>query len=506
MSGFAIARGKDSGEKVSALMDAIAHRGPYVQGTYQVDGIAVGQNYLQADCPQAPADAPVPVAADGRDDLRVAFDGQIGNLSELAERTGCQGGPFLAERVLLALWQQDGPGMLDALTDATFALAIVDGEKLFVARDVFGIKTLFYTRDGESLCFSSELKSFAHGATEVKEFPAGFFMNETGALQPFGEIPSEPPELTDAPLEEIVANVRRIIDKSLRARVDFARPTACLLSGGMDSSVISALTARLCRERIGPDAKIKTYAIGSADSSDLPAARKVADHVGTDHEEIIIELADLLDAVPEVIRVTETFDPSLVRSSVSNYLISRHAAQAGYEVLMSGEGGDELFCGYAHLKSVPTDELFAKQMDLLRYLHNNASLRLDRTNQANSIRVITPLISGELFDYVIRIPMDYKMREVDGRKVEKWIFRKAYEPDLPREITERLKQEFSQGSGAAALLPAHYEQAYSDEEFNAYQKEHPVVRSKEEMCYHRLFLEHFGNNGTVETVGQWKFK
>jgi asparagine synthase (glutamine-hydrolysing) len=331
-------------------------------------------------------------------------------------------------------------------------------------------------------------------------------MDRQGDLHRFAEIPSQAPRQTDADLEEIVANVRRIIDKSIRSRIDFARPTACLLSGGMDSSVISALTARLYREQFGQDKKIKTFAIGSRESSDLPAARLVSEHVGTDHEEILIDLQDLLDAVGEVIRVTETFDPSLVRSSVSNYLISKHAARQGYEVLMSGEGGDELFCGYAHLKSIPEEELFSKQMDLLRYLHNNASLRLDRTNNANSIRVVTPLISGELFDYVIQIPMQYKMREVDGQKVEKWIFRKAYEPDLPREITERLKQEFSQGSGAAALLPGHFEKTVSDGDFAAYQKQHPIVRSKEEMHYHKLFLEHFGANGTVETVGQWKFK
>ncbi len=506
MSGLAIAIGENPVQNVQKMMQTMAHRGPYASGVHQVNGLAAAQNYLHADCPHAPADAAVPVADPNGAGTRVCFDGQIGNLAELARKTGCQDGPFLAERVLLALWRKSGPAMLESLTDAIFALAIVDGGKLFVARDVFGIRTLFYTMEGGSLRISSELKALAPDGPGVREFPAGHWMDEKGELTRFAEIPSDPPELLDVPLEEMVANVRDIIDRSIRARIDFARPTACLLSGGMDSSVITALTAKLLAEKFGPDKKIKTFAIGSAESTDLPAARMVAEHVGTDHEEILIELQDLLDAVPEVIRVTETFDPSLVRSSVSNWLISRHAAKCGYEVLMSGEGGDELFCGYAHLKSVPYDELFAKQMDLLRYLHNNASLRLDRTNQANSIRVVTPLISGELFEYVIRIPMEYKMREVDGQKVEKWIFRKAYEPDLPREITERLKQEFSQGSGAAALLPAHFEKAFSDEELAAYQKEHPIVRSKEEMHYHRLFVEHFGNTGAVETVGQWKFK
>ncbi len=506
MSGLAVARGTNAEENVARMMQAMAHRGPFLKGACMSNGCAMAQNYLQADCHGASQGAAVPVAADGCDDLRICFDGEIGNVAELAGQIGIEAGPFLSERALLALWRERGADMLDALGDAVFALAIADGEQLFVARDVFGIKTLFYTHDNGSLCVGSELKSLANGQYEVREFPAGCYMDANGTIKRFADIPTEAPEPVSDSLETIIAEVRRIIDKSIRARVDFSRPTACLLSGGMDSSVISMLTAKLYRERSGEDAKIKTYAIGSKESSDLPAARLVAEHVGTDHEEVTIDLQTLLDAIPEVIRVTESFDPSLVRSSASNFLISRHAAQAGYEVLMSGEGGDELFCGYAHLKSVPYEELFAKQMNLLRYLHNNASLRLDRTNQANSIRVVTPLISGELFNYVIRIPMEYKIREVGGRKVEKWIFRKAYEPDLPREITERLKQEFSQGSGAASLLPTHFEGVYSDEELAEYQEQHPVVRNKEEMYYHRLFIEHFGDRGTVETVGQWQFK
>jgi asparagine synthase (glutamine-hydrolysing) len=155
---------------------------------------------------------------------------------------------------------------------------------------------------------------------------------------------------------------------------------------------------------------------------------------------------------------------------------------------------------------VSPDELFARQMDLFRYLHNNASLRLDRTNLANSVRVVAPLISGELFQYAIRIPTEYKLREVDGRMVEKWIFRRAYENDLPRSITERLKQEFSQGSGAAKLLPEHFEKVYSDAELARVQAEHPVVRSKEEMHYFQLFARYFDDGAAVETVGQWGFE
>jgi asparagine synthase (glutamine-hydrolysing) len=184
-------------------------------------------------------------------------------------------------------------------------------------------------------------------------------------------------------------------------------------------------------------------------------------------------------------------------------LISRHAREAGIEVLLSGEGGDEIFCGYTYLKDFPPERLTAKQIECLGYLHNNASLRLDRMNQCNSVRVVAPLISGELLDYALRIPPEFKQRPDGDGKIEKWIFRKAYEPVLPKAITWRGKQEFSQGSGSADVLPGYFEDAIDDQEFDAARDTYPLIRSKEEYNYFRIFVEHFGAGQAVETVGQW---
>ncbi len=212
-----------------------------------------------------------------------------------------------------------------------------------------------------------------------------------------------------------------------------------------------------------------------------------------------------LEVLPDVIYALESFDPSLVRSAVSNFLISRQASRDGFEILLSGEGGDEIFCGYTHLKDSPAESLFARQMDCFRFLHNNAALRLDRTNLYNSVRVVAPLISAELFDYSLGIPPEYKQRLVDGQKVDKWIFRKAFEEVLPQAITKRLKHEFSQGSGSAQLLPQHFESVYSDAELAEVQAEYPVVRSKEELHYFHLFTKRFGTGRAVEAVGQWPY-
>ena len=243
--------------------------------------------------------------------------------------------------------------------------------------------------------------------------------------------------------------------------------------------------------------------MGVGYSGDIRHARTMAKQIGSDHQELIVDLRQILDALPEVIYCLESFDPSLVRSSVSNYLISKLASEEGVEVLLSGEGGDEIFCGYTYLKDFPPEQLTAKQIECLGYLHSNASLRLDRMNQCNSVRVVAPLISGELLDYALRIPPEYKQKPEGDGKIEKWIFRKAYEPVLPGSIVWRGKQEFSQGSGSADVLPGYFEDAIDDRQYAEAREKHPLIRSKEEFYYFRLFTEHFGADRAVETVGQW---
>jgi asparagine synthase (glutamine-hydrolysing) len=384
-----------------------------------------------------------------------------------------------------------------------FAFVIAGGGRVFAARDLLGIKTLFYGRKNGALYFASELKGILAVTDDVREFPAGHVMDETGSLVPFAALPGQPPEHWESHEDRAVGEVRRIIEDSFRRRVDFSFDTGSLLSGGIDSSVIAMLGSRAMKERFGQSARIKTFALGMGKSKDIVAARKVAEAIDSEHHERIVDLEEALAVIPEVIYHLENFDPSLVRSAVSNYLISRYARQHGVEILLSGEGGDEVFCGYLYLKEKPADALFAGQVECLKLLHNNAALRLDRMNQCNGVRVVTPLISGELLGYALRLAPTLKQKPEAGGKTEKWVFRKAFENDLPGEVVWRLKQEFSQGSGSAALLPAHFESVISNDELAAVRKTHPIVRSKEELAYFRIFTKHFGDGPAVATVGQW---
>lgn len=503
MSGLVIAYGKPDHDDVNSMFQKISHRGPDVSGMFENNGIIMAQNYLEADAASAPGDINIPVSSPWNPDLRICYDGQMGNWDELTRSYGIPDGPFREERLLLELYRRFDTDMLRYLNDAIFAFVISDGNRFFAARDLLGIKTLFFGWKNQILYLASELKSIVEVTEDVHEFPPGHYMDRRGLLTPFAQLPEAPPDILHTDLNKITEDIRTKIRQSLLSRVDFRFSTGSLLSGGIDSSVIAMLASEAYKEKYGKNARLKTFVLGVGESTDIYNARVMAGHIDSDHHEVMMDLNQALAVLPEVIYYLESFDPSLVRSSISNFLISRFAKEQGVQVLLSGEGGDEVFCGYTYLKDFPLGELFARQMECIGFLHNNASLRLDHMNQCNSVRVVAPIISGELLNYSLAIPPEYKQKPDGKNKSEKWIFRKAYERLLPEGIAWRLKQEFSQGSGIASLLPAYFEEIVTDGELADIQAEYPMIRSKEEFYYFRIFTEHFGAGQAVETVGQW---
>ena len=434
MSGFAIAYGSPDGEAVQRMLDKINHRGPYSRGTFKSGSVCMAQNYLMADIGSERMDAAVPVTADSASGSRICYDGQMGNTAALAAQANVDAGPYREERLLLHLYETEGKGFLEKVTDAIFALVISNGSDFFAARDLLGIKTLFYGRKDGVLYLASELKSLLQVTDDVHEFPPGHFMDSTGTFTQFAALPPEPPALSRKSVEDTMLDIRRIIRRSLSNRVDFMRPTGSLLSGGIDSSVVATLAAQANAALFGVNARLRTYALGTGECTDLANARLVAQNINSEHVEVIVGLDDLVECLHEVIYYLESFDPSLVRSSASNYLISKRAASDGIEVLLSGEGGDEIFCGYTYLKDCPPQDLHRKQVECMGFLHNNASLRLDRMNQCNRMKVVAPLISGELLDYSMSMPPEYKMGNHANSKMEKWIFRKSFEHIIPEQV------------------------------------------------------------------------
>jgi asparagine synthase (glutamine-hydrolysing) len=504
VSGLAIVYGNNANRnEVETIMQVIAHRGPRTSAIHEGEKIIMAQNYLDADGVAGVGGVPTPVCSPGNPNLIICYDGQMGNWADLANDNNIPDGSYREERLLLALYEKYGKEMLRYLTDTIFAFVISDGKELFAARDMLGIKPLFYGWKDNTLYLASELKGVLMVTEEVYEFPNGYYMDHSGQLTKFAELPKGPSKFRDSNLDDMAHDIREIIGRSFSNRVDFSVPTGGLLSGGMDSSVVNYLASKSYKEKFGQSARLKTFAIGVGESEDIQSARLIASQIDSEHHELSVNLEQMIEVLPEVVYHLESFDPSLVRSAVANYFISRYAKEEGIQVLLSGEGGDEIFCGYIYLGHYSAEELFAKQMECLGFLHNNASLRLDRMNMCNSIRVVTPLISGELLQYSMAIPPQYKQKPEGSRKIEKWIFRKAYENILPESIVWRTKKEFSQGSGSAAVLPEYFEDHISDHELADTQAEYSLIRSKEELYYFRLFTKHFGNKRAIETVGQW---
>jgi asparagine synthase (glutamine-hydrolysing) len=503
VAGFIVVSGKQPREELEAAFTKIRHRGSYADGILESRGIIMAQNYLRADGAPSDGSVEIPVRSSFNDEWRICYDGQIGNWGNVAQMHGVPNGPFHEERLMLHLYQHYGRSMFDYLTDAIFAFVISDGQDLFAARDLLGIKTLYYGWKNRTLYLASEIKVLIELTEDVHEFPSGHYMEHNDRLTPFARLPKEPPHALDSDPNSMAKDIRDIIRRSVRNRVDFQVPTGSLLSGGLDSSVIAFLASEAYKEKFGEDAKLKTFAVGVGETNDITSARDIAKWIDTEHHELIVGLEEIVHVLPEIIYYLESFDPSLVRSSVSNYLISRHAGEQGIQILLSGEGGDEIFCGYTYLKDFSFHELFARQMECLGYLHNNASLRLDRMNQCHGLRVVAPLMSGELLSYAMAIPPEYKLRQEGDQRIEKWIFRKAFESELPESTVWRIKEEFSQGSGSARVLSEYFEGIISDEEFVRSQAEYGMIRSKEELYYFRIFTEHFGAGTAIETVGQW---
>lgn len=504
MSGFAVVVNGGSTDVCQKMLNRIKHRGPDISGHAGFGAAVIGQNYLPADVNAVYEGQAVPVKKESPIQKAIAYDGQLGDRVALSRRFGIDGDAFEEERLLLELHDRYGTEMLSILQDAIFAFAIVDEQGgLFAARDLLGIKTLYYAKYNDTIYLGSEIKAILAVADEVHEFPAGHYMNADGEFISFDELPTEPPERLHTDEKESIARIRDIIENSIDSRIDFKFTTGSLLSGGIDSSVVAMLANRLYKSRFGSTSRLDTFALGVGESDDIKNARLVAEAINSRHHEKIVDLDTILNVLDDVIFYLESFDPSLVRSAAANYLISKFAFEHGIEVLLSGEGGDEVFCGYMYLKDEPPEALFMGQINCLKFLHNNASLRLDHMNQCNQVRVVAPLISGPLLRYALALSPEMKQKPDGSDRMEKYIFRKTFENDLPTEVVWRLKQEFSQGSGSAALLPGHFDKIVDETELISVQKDFTMVRSKEELFYFKLFTKHFGSGSAVETVGQW---
>jgi len=487
MSGIAGVLSSQHRDVLPRILKKIEHRGTVPPDVWVGPRASLGATALGTL-----QENPGPIAM--RDDeIAIVMDGRLTNresLQGLLEFHRVRGNSDA--EVVLHAYEELGTRVFGRL-EGEFALAIVDGERFVLARDRLWIKPLYYGFRGEALCFASEIKGLVGVADPIHEFPPGHFLISDQGLYPYDPYFPEPVRLEGAldSAEQLKACLRNAVESSIWPDVE----VGVWLSGGVDSSVIAAV-ARPFVDRL------YAFSAGVEGAPDLHYARQVARHVGAEYHERIYTIDEMIAVLEKVIYHLESFDAPLVRSAVSNYLVSELASDY-VPFVLSGEGGDELFAGYAYQKSYQSEiELTLSLQEAIAALHNTALQRVDRSASAFSTGAAVPFLAPDVVRLALAIPARWKIR---GRQeMEKWPLRQAFADVLPQEVIWRSKSKFWEGSGSGEALARFAETAISDEEFNAERDigDGHQLRSKEELMYYRVFKQHFGDSVPLQEVGR----
>lgn len=380
----------------------------------------------------------------------------------------------------------------DAVSNSHYAQAQVIDGRLVLARDPLGTSPIYYGyTDQGSLCFASEVKGLLGNVIAVHELPPGTIYRD-GRLLPYFRLQTSQPATGSH--AEIADELRRRLEQSVENLAGRGTEFGAWLSGGLDSSIMSAMA----RSHIET---LHTFAAGLEGAPDLEYARMVAVHIESQHHEMIASLEDLVAAIPEVIYHLESFDALLIRSSLMNYLTAKLASDY-VPAIFSGEGSDELFAGYDYLKQLSTEALSNELVDITGRLHNTALQRVDRCAAAHGTVPYVGFLEQEVVEWALRIPVNFKIH--DG--VEKWILREAVSDLLPEPVVRRTKAKFWEGAGVEDLLARYADERISDADF-AHQQILPdgsLLSSKEELFYYRIFDEHFGGLPAFDWIGRTK--
>ncbi len=379
----------------------------------------------------------------------------------------------------------------DGFVPGRFAQAQAFEQGFLLKRDPLGAAPLYYGWSKQKeFCFASEVKSLMLATNDIHEFPPGFHFNGS-EFESYYKLEVKPSinEASDVVAKEL----RRRLEKSIEKCIGDGNVGAWL-SGGLDSSIMAALARRKVD-------KLHTFAGGLPDAPDLLYARQMADYIKSDHHEVIVELSEILQVLPDVIYFLESFDALLVRSSILNFLVAKSASHF-VPAVFSGEGGDELFAGYDYLKELTVNDLSGELIDLTGRLHNTALQRVDRSASANGTIPHVGFLDPDVVEYALQIPPEYKI--LDG--VEKWILRQAVKDILPNQILNRTKAKFWEGGGFLDLIEKYADEEISNNDFNN-ERNLPNgwrLNTKEELFYYRIFKEHFGYLGDLSWMGRTK--
>ena len=496
--------------KALKMSAKIRHRGPDWSGIFSDRNCILAHERLAIVDPLS-GGQPL-VSPDGKQVL--AVNGEIYNHKEIREKykdeyefqTGsdCE--------VILALYRKKGLDFLEDLNGIyAFALYDVDKNAFLVARDHVGVIPLYIGRDADGTVYvASELKALEGFCEEYEPFlPGHYWWSGDGRMvRWYSRDWFDYDSVKDN--EADVAELREALVGAVKRQLMSDVPYGVLLSGGLDSSITSAIAARFAQNRIEDDGRseawwprLHSFAVGLKGAPDLIKAKEMADFLGTVHHEVNYTVQEGLDAIRDVIYHIETYDVTTVRASTPMYLLARVIKSMGIKMVLSGEGSDEIFGGYLYFHKAPSAKDFHEEtVRKIGKLYEYDCLRANKALAAWGVEGRVPFLDKEFMDVAMRLNPSAKM--CSGAVVEKKILREAFEEYLLPSVAWRQKEQFSDGVGYSWIdsLKAVAESTVSDEQMAAAAERFPVnpPRNKEEYCYRTIFEEHFPSRSAALSV------
>lgn len=497
-------------QKALQMSRKIRHRGPDWSGIYCGGSAILAHERLAIVDPES-GRQPL-MSPDGK--VALAVNGEIYNHRDIRRRYAGRYAFMTGSdcEVILALWRDKGPALVDELSGIfAFALYYEQTDEFLIARDPIGVIPLYMGTDDDGTVYvASELKALEGFCKQYEAFPPGhyYYSRDGHAKQYYKRDWADYDAVKDngADTEEL----RQALEQAVRRQLMSDVPYGVLLSGGLDSSVISAVARKFSATRVesgGRDEawwpRLHSFAVGLRGAPDLAKARLVADHIGTVHHEINYTLQEGIDALSDVIYFTETYDVTTVRASTPMYLLARFIRSMGIKMVLSGEGADEVFGGYLYFHKAPTPRAFHEEtVRKLSRLHQYDCLRANKSLAAWGVEGRVPFLDKEFLDVAMRLNPKAKM--CPGRQIEKRVLREAFADLLPDEVAWRQKEQFSDGVGYSWIdtLRGMAETAVTDSQMSRAAERFAVnpPRSKEEYMYREMFESHFPSRSAALTV------
>lgn len=501
---------KELRTQVLEMSKKIRHRGPDWSGIYCGETAILAHERLAIVDPQSGGqplfskDKKLVLAVNGEiynhQELRKQLEGEY----EFQTKSDCE--------VILALYRKKGPKFIEDLNGIFgFALYDVENDSYLIARDHIGVIPLYIGWDKfGNFYVASELKALEGYCNKIELFlPGHYWDSKEGKMTKWYErdwVEFDAVKNNQTNIDLIRTELEASVHRQLMSDV----PYGVLLSGGLDSSIVSAIAKKYANKRIESgdtqDAwwpQLHSFAVGLVGSPDLVAAKKVAEHIGTIHHEVHFTVQEGLDAIADVIYHLETYDVTTIRASTPMYLLARVIKSMGIKMVLSGEGADELFGGYLYFHKAPNAKAFHEEtVRKLSKLHLYDCLRANKALAAWGVEGRVPFLDKEFMDIAMRLNPEDKMAK-DG-KMEKWVLRKAFESYLPASVAWRQKEQFSDGVGYNWIdsLKALVATKVTDEQQLNAKFRFPInpPMSKEEYYYRSIFSEHFPSDSAASCV------